>query len=641
MNLFLNPIRNPSFKIISATVLRSNRLDPLKSLLRSCSSSSSSSACRFPPKHYCIYSNSRRSTITTTKTKADMGVVAAADEEGIARRFWIKFKKESVFAMYTPFVVSLASGNLELDAFRHYIAQDVHFLRAFAHAYELAEECADDDEDKSAICKLRKGVMKELKMHDSFVQESVVQEWGFDLSKESSSNPATEKYTDFLLATASGKVEGGKGPGKIATPFEKTKVAAYTLGAITPCMRLYAFLGKQLQELIDPDDSSHPYKKWIDNYSSESFEVSALQTEDLLDKLSVSLAGVELEVIEKLYYQAMKLEIDCFSAQPIVQRTIVPFSGVQDPAGHRLIIFTDFDLTCTVLDSSAILAEIAIITAPKSDQNGPENQLARMSSADLRNMWDVLSSQYTEEYEQCIESIIPSEKVDNFDYEGLCKALKKLSHFEKRANSRVIESGVLKGLNLEDIKKAGERLILQDGCTGFFQKIVKNEELNADVHILSYCWCGDLIRSAFSSGILLSWGLNVLNVHANEFTYEESISTGEIVKKVESPIDKVQAFKDIVKNCSNDGNYLTVYIGDSVGDLLSLLEADVGIVVGSSSSLRRVGSQYGVSFVPLFPGLLKKQKEFTEGNSSYWKGLSGILYTVSSWAEIHAFILGP
>ena len=95
--------------------------------------------------------------------------------------------------------------------------------------------------------------------------------------------------------------------------------------------------------------------------------------------------------------------------------------------------------------------------------------------------------------------------VEEFDYEGLCKALEQLSDFEKRANSRVIESGVLKGLNLDDIKRAGERLILQDGCASFFQNIVKNESLIADVHILSYCWCGDLIRSAFSSGMFLPW----------------------------------------------------------------------------------------------------------------------------------------
>uniref|UniRef100_A0A2N9JAR8 Thiaminase-2/PQQC domain-containing protein n=1 Tax=Fagus sylvatica TaxID=28930 RepID=A0A2N9JAR8_FAGSY len=330
-----------------------------------------------------------------------------------------------------------------------------------------------------------------------------MQEWGSDLAKERTVNSATVKYTEFLLATASGKVEGVKGPGKLATPFEKTKVAAYTLAAVTPCMRLYAYLGKEFKELLDLHEGSHPYKKWIENYSSEGFQESAVQTEDLLDKLSVSLTGEELDVIEKLYHQAMKLEIEFFSAQPVVQPTVVPLTKEHNPAEDRLIIFSDFDLTCTVVDSSAILAEIAIVTAPKSDQNQSENQLARMSSADLRNTWGLLSGQYTEEYEQCIESIMPSEKVDVFKYEDLRKALEQLSNFEKRANGRVIESGVLKGIILEDIKRAGERLILQDGCTTFFQNIVKNVNLNANVHVLSYCWCGDLIRSAFSSGMSL------------------------------------------------------------------------------------------------------------------------------------------
>lgn len=102
--------------------------------------------------------------------------------------------------------------------------------------------------------------------------------------KESTINPATAKYTDFLLATASGKVEGVKAPGKLATPFEKTKLAAYTLGAMTPCMRLYAYIGKELQGLLD-GKSNHPYKKWIENYSSEGFQVSLFSC-NLLTRLT-------------------------------------------------------------------------------------------------------------------------------------------------------------------------------------------------------------------------------------------------------------------------------------------------------------------------------------------------------------------
>lgn len=562
-----------------------------------------------------------------------MAVVAGMADEAIspAKKFWLKSQKEAMLTKYTPFVVCLASGKLELETFRHYIAQDVHFLRSFARAYEKAEEYADDDDAKAVISRLWRTITEEMKLHNS-----VVQDWGVDPTKEIPPNPATLRYTNFLDATSDGKIEVGKGVGKIVTPFEKTKVAAYIVGAMVPCMRLYAFLGKELEPFLSLDGSAHLYTNWVKNYSPSTFEEAAAQIEDLLDKLSVPLTGDELDVIQKLYHQAIKLEIDFFLAQPIVQSSVVPLSKLHDPK-NRLFIFSDFDLTCTVLDSSAILAEIAIIKAAKSAElavaDSPINQ---MSSSELRNYWRDLSGQYTEEYEQCIESLLPAEEAKTFAPEDLYKRLEQLSDFEKRANSRVIQSGVLKGMNVNDIKRAGERLNLQDGCSGFFQKIVGlKERLNADIHILSYCWCADLIRSAFTSvGCIAD-----VAIHSNELEYKESVSTGEIVRKVESPLDKLQAFRSILEQ-SSDAEHMSVYIGDSVGDLLCLLEADIGIVVGSSESLRRIGKQFGVTFVPLFQGLVHKQREFGSDGSLVWKGKSGVLYTVSGWPEIQAFILG-
>lgn len=93
------------------------------------------------------------------------------------------------------------------------------------------------------------------------------------MSKETTPNAATTKYTNFLLATASGKVDGVKGPGELATPFEKTKLAAYTLGAMAPSLRLYVFLGKEIKSLVDANGDDHPYMKWIDKYSSETYQV--------------------------------------------------------------------------------------------------------------------------------------------------------------------------------------------------------------------------------------------------------------------------------------------------------------------------------------------------------------------------------
>ena len=108
------------------------------------------------------------------------------------------------------------------------------------------------------------------------LKESLVQEWGFELPEEIITDDATVKCTDFLLSTASGKVEGEKVLGKIETPFENMKVAAYTLSAISPCMRLFEVIAKEIQALLNPDDGSHLYKKWIDYYCSQSFQVRIL-----------------------------------------------------------------------------------------------------------------------------------------------------------------------------------------------------------------------------------------------------------------------------------------------------------------------------------------------------------------------------
>ncbi|KAG1359696.1 hypothetical protein COCNU_08G011420 [Cocos nucifera] len=53
-----------------------------------------------------------------------MAMVGTAVEEGsAARRFWIRSRKEAVFVQYTPFVVCLTAGRLEMEVFHNHISQ--------------------------------------------------------------------------------------------------------------------------------------------------------------------------------------------------------------------------------------------------------------------------------------------------------------------------------------------------------------------------------------------------------------------------------------------------------------------------------------------------------------------------------------
>lgn len=75
---------------------------------------------------------------------------------------------------------------------------------------------------------------------------------------------------------ASGKVDEAKGVVRLTTPFEKTIAAIYTVGTLTPCVQLYPFLAAELRMLLGLREDSHPYKKWIKMYTSDSHQVGLI-----------------------------------------------------------------------------------------------------------------------------------------------------------------------------------------------------------------------------------------------------------------------------------------------------------------------------------------------------------------------------
>ncbi|MFS7936425.1 putative hem oxygenase-like, multi-helical [Helianthus anomalus] len=78
--------------------------------------------------------------------------------------------------------------------------------------------------------------------------------------------------------------------------------------------------------------------------SDWNFRAAMLLTEDVLDKLSVPLTGEELDTMQKLYHQALKLEMEFFLSLPVDHYTFFPLSKQHISTEHRLTIFSDFDL---------------------------------------------------------------------------------------------------------------------------------------------------------------------------------------------------------------------------------------------------------------------------------------------------------
>lgn len=180
-----------------------------------------------------------------------------------------------------PFVQALGDGTLQAGLFRAFIAQDAFFLRTFLKAYALALARADDTETIAVFCELIGGVQEELKLHRAYAAEL-----GIDLGSVVS-NSACRAYTDFLLRTAWHTSLGE------------------TVAAMTPCMRLYAYLGGELVQMCS---QRHPYRRWIETYSGEEFERLAGRLEALLDRV-----GADTRDVRDSYCYALQCELDFFS----------------------------------------------------------------------------------------------------------------------------------------------------------------------------------------------------------------------------------------------------------------------------------------------------------------------------------------
>jgi thiaminase (transcriptional activator TenA) len=198
----------------------------------------------------------------------------------LSTTLWADNSDLAAEALAHPFVSRLGDGSLGREIFADYVAQDAFFLESFARAYALALARSADTRTLLALADLLGGVREELGLHTSYAAR-----WGIDMAGVVP-KPATMAYTDFLLATAA--------TGGLAVVF----------AAMTPCMRLYAWLGASLSA-----DAAGPYAEWVQTYASRDFEALAAQLEQLLDD-----QDDDSPAVHATYRRAMSLELGFFDA---------------------------------------------------------------------------------------------------------------------------------------------------------------------------------------------------------------------------------------------------------------------------------------------------------------------------------------
>jgi thiaminase (transcriptional activator TenA) len=200
----------------------------------------------------------------------------------ISKELWEANQDIAQACLEHPFVQGIGDGTLKQQKFAYYVGQDAFFLEAFARAYSIAAAKAPDFSVFTTFHSLADGVLQELKLHEGYAAK-----WGVSLHSVEP-GVTTRRYTDFLLATAWGGDVG------------------LTAAAMSPCMRLYAFLGEQLARDGIPN---HQYADWIRTYSGADFQPLTQQLEDLVDGYTSSTA-----LVHSTYRYAMLCERDFFQA---------------------------------------------------------------------------------------------------------------------------------------------------------------------------------------------------------------------------------------------------------------------------------------------------------------------------------------
>jgi len=199
----------------------------------------------------------------------------------LARQLWQANADWAQKILAHPFVQGLGDGSLATASFKSYVAQDAYFLDAFARAYAFCLAHGTSREDLFGFSELIAGVLEELKLHKSYTEKLEVSLDGV------TPVAATQAYVDFLLGSAR---RGDLGE---------------TIAGMTPCMRLYAFLGQTLAK----KEVAPAYADWVKTYSDPGFEALAVRLEELLDQ-----HAADSPVVRANYRRAMELEYGFFDA---------------------------------------------------------------------------------------------------------------------------------------------------------------------------------------------------------------------------------------------------------------------------------------------------------------------------------------
>ncbi|MCB1969970.1 MAG: thiaminase II [Geminicoccaceae bacterium] len=172
------------------------------------------------------------------------------------------------------FVCGLASGELPMACFRHYLVQDYLFLVHFSRAWALAAFKAGEIEEIRACATVMHGLIHdEMRLHVDYCHQFGLSENEMAATPE---EPANMAYTRFVM-------ERGLSGDLLDL-----------LTALAPCVVGYGDIGQRLARDPATRRDGNPYSAWITMYSGDEYGGIVEASVNQLDRV----AGMRLGAVD-------------------------------------------------------------------------------------------------------------------------------------------------------------------------------------------------------------------------------------------------------------------------------------------------------------------------------------------------------
>jgi len=270
----------------------------------------------------------------------------------------------------------------------------------------------------------------------------------------------------------------------------------------------------------------------------------------------------------------------------------------------KILFVTDFDGTLTKFDTTPLSVKACKRYSSESAKDCGE----------IKQMWEQRSATYLSGYLKTYEESLEKYGNPKNNQDGLYKFMETLDKYNTDSRIAIAKTGFFYDISEFNIKELVNEIEFYDQALEVLSSLNKDIG-NVDCRILSVNWFKPLLVEA----------LKQVEVRSNQIvaSHTPKLIGDEIdLGPVSSSVGKQDW---IIKWCKEESYDATVYIGDSLTDLLALIEVDYGIIFGKQVKMFQVAERFGISYKPLIDADVESDHK-------------NVLYFTENWSEILKFI---